>query len=146
MSETNSLDHLIAAGKNALAEMFLATRKTEFERFTAEKEGDAQTTARLKWLLETLETRQVFHAALSKEIVFCKTADFSGSIFRAVKNHPAGAIAIQSIASNFVHAFMLKNMGDEILAFSEREVSNAQSELETFKASNAKVLKRLGLL
>jgi hypothetical protein len=146
MSETNSLDHMIEAGKNVLAAMFLETRKTEFEKFAAEKEADGQTAARHKWLLEALETRQAFHAALSKEVVSLETADFAGSIFRGSKNHPAGAIAIQTIASNFVPAFLVKNLSAEILAFSEREVSTANSELETFKRDNAKVLKRLGLL
>jgi hypothetical protein len=146
MSETNSLDHLITAGKNALAEMFLTTKKAEFEKFAADKEAEGRIAAQFKFQTEALETRQAFHVALSKEIVFCKTADFAGSIFNSVKNHPAGAVAIQIIASNFTPAFMLKNMGDEILAFSEKEVSTAKSEFEAFKASNAKVLKRLGLL
>jgi len=146
MSDTPSLNDLITSGKNAFAELFLSSRKTEYEKFVTEKESEIQASARLKWLTETLETRQSFHTNLLEEVECCKKADFAGSILHGAKNHPGGPSGIRAIAANFTSAFMLKTMGNEVLELSEKEVSDAKTQLEIFKTENGRLLRRLGLI
>ncbi|MGD0252314.1 MAG: hypothetical protein ABSC01_06410 [Verrucomicrobiota bacterium] len=146
MFNAPSLDDMVQSGKNFIEEKFLASRKTEFEKFAAKEEAGHQVTAKLKWFKEKLATTEAFDDSLVQEITLYKNADFARSIFQGAKNHMAGAHGIPMIAANFTHAFLIKVVGDEILAFSKKEVSAAKAELETFKAENSKILRELGLI
>lgn len=119
---------------------FLAAHSKELAEFQAR----AQQLQRVKEvyldLCYKLDESKAFADRIKSEVDFAQKADFSGSLYKSGRSHPAGVAALQVVAREFAGYFVVRQFGKQLVALAEKEVADATARLEEFKTENLQVL------
>lgn len=145
--EAKSITELLKDGKNAIRELFLKERETDFQLFEQEQLTRQQVPARFQLLTERLRDANAWYDGVASAVDACKRAEFPKSILTGAKNgNGGGPVALEKVAGHFTGAFLVKTFAKEIEAGALAELTEAENILETFTKENAAILKSLKLV
>jgi hypothetical protein len=124
---------------------FLTKKRNEFEIFAQEEAAKSFAESRYKWFADSLSAKRAFVERLGNEVAAVRTADFPRSIVHGCRAHAAGTAAARLVAAEFVGAFLLNQLGDQVMNAAKKELLDFEDEFATFCRENEKILKSLNL-
>jgi hypothetical protein len=144
MQDVPSQESLIERSRNALKDLFLQKKQSEFQAFEAEILSRERVLNLHRDLSAMLQNRRQQHSLLEERIAYFQQVDLPNTMLRGIESQSAGAASIDVVANQVVGIQILKTHGPALVKLSAKELSTAEESFSKFVRENEQILREEG--